>query len=283
MDYFNYKIKEEISLIEWFKKTHLAKNKVNYLIDNNCCYNSNNVLSRNSILSKGDNLYIDLSNFIELIDKTYSYDLDIIYEDEYLLIINKPSGFIIYDSIKLETITNMVNGYLSHKGITSVAYPCHRLDLETSGCLIYCKDIITLAYLSSLFEENKIQKDYLALVEGITDNKEIIDKPIGQHRHLNNTMIVSKTGKKALTSYVRLKSKNNVSLLRVSINTGRTHQIRVHLSFISHPIIGDEKYGSKVKASRIMLHCERITFFAIDGHKMSINAKIPTIMNKLVN
>lgn len=284
MSYYNAIINEEITLLEWFKKMHLAKGKINYLIDNHFCYCNGNIIYRDSLLNKGDYLCIDLSNYDDAISKTYDYFINVLYEDEYLLIIDKPEGFVIYDDNRENTITNMVNNYLLLKGVEVAAYPAHRLDEGTSGCLIYCKDIITLAYMSFLFESNKVNKQYLAIVEGNIKSEGLIDKPIGNNRHLNNTMIVIRTGKKAVTKYKKLKSKNNLSKIRVTIETGRTHQIRVHLSYLGYPIVGDIKYGSKIKASRIMLHCEKITFRNYStGKEMHIVAKIPTEMNKLVN
>lgn len=284
MSYYNVVINEQITLLEWFKKVHLAKNKMNYLIDNHFCYCNGNVVYRDSMLKKGDYLCIDLTNYDEIITYTYDFSLKVLYEDDYLLIIDKPEGFIIYDDNKKSTVTNMVNNYLLKKGIDIVAYPVHRLDEGTSGCLIYCKDIITLGYMSFLFESNKINKQYVAIIEGNINSEGVIDKPIGTNRHLNNTMIVSKTGKKAITKYFKIKYKNNLSQVLVKIETGRTHQIRVHLAYLGYPIVGDSKYGSKIKANRIMLHCEKITFMNyITKKEMSIMAKMPNEMNKLVN
>lgn len=284
MEYYLIQIHENLSLLEWFKHMKVSKNKYNYLIDNNLCYSNEKVLTRNSILKNGDYLYIDLSKYSDRIVKKCKYDFEVLYEDNYLLVINKPLGYVIYDENPSKiTITDMVNSYLLDKGEMTMAYAAHRLDIETTGCLVYCKDMITLAYVSAQFEEKNIQKEYLAVVEGITESNGMINAPIGNNRHLNNTMIVSKTGKPALTKFETICHNKNISLVRVTIKTGRTHQIRVHLAYINHPIIGDIKYGSKIKASRIMLHCYKVLFCHPESNNIiSIVSNMPNEMNKLV-
>ncbi len=283
MEYYSIQISKETTLLDWFKKMKVAKNKINYLIDNNLCYRKETILTRTSVLKDGDYLYIDLSNYSDMIVKKCKYDLEILYEDNYLIVVNKPYGCIIYDDTTQITLTDMVNSYLLDKGETTMAYPAHRLDKETTGCLVYCKDMITLAYVSSLFEEKKVTKEYLAIVEGKTDPSGIINQPIGSNRHLNNTMVVSKNGKPAITKYETIHYGKNKSLIKVLIETGRTHQIRVHMAYINHPLVGDVKYGSKIKAPRLMLHCSKVTFnYPSSNESITISSKIPQEMNKFV-
>ena len=282
MEYYSIQINIETTLLDWFKKMKVAKNKYNYLIDNNLCYSNEQTLTRT--LKDGDYLYIDISNYSDMIVKKCKYDLEILYEDNYLIVVNKPYGYIIYDDDTSKiTVTDMVNSYLLDKGETTMAYPAHRLDMETTGCLVYCKDMITLAYVSSLFEEKLVTKEYLAIVEGKTDPSGTINQPIGSNRHLNNTMVVSRNGKSALTKYETIHYGRNSSLIKVIIKTGRTHQIRVHMAYINHPLVGDEKYGSKIKTSRLMLHCSKVTFVYPSSNKtITILSKIPQEMNKFV-
>lgn len=283
MEYYSIQIEKEINLLDWFKKMRVAKNKYNYLIDNNLCYCNDQVLTRMSILESGSYLYIDLSNYTDRIVKKCKYNFDVLYEDNYLLIIDKPLGYPIYDDGNRLSITDMVNSYLLDKGENAMAYPAHRLDVETTGCLVFCKDMITLAFVSSLFEEKKVKKEYMAVVEGKPDASDVIDAPIGSNRHLNNTMVVSKTGKPAHTEYEVVHFSKNVSLVKVLIKTGRTHQIRVHMAYINHPIVGDLKYGSRIKANRLMLHCSKVTFTYPSSNKsITVSCNISQEMNKLV-
>lgn len=284
MSYYSVKINKSTTLLDWFNSMYVSKNKINYLIDNKLCFCNDVILKRDSIINSGEYLLIDLSNFDKKITSSFRFPFEIIYEDDYLLVINKPEGFTIYDDKNFVNVSNMVNYYLQINGINSSYYPAHRLDIDTSGCLIYCKDIITLAYLSKIFETKDIIKQYITVVEGNTPIKGLIDKPIGSNRHLNNTMVISKNGKKAITKYQKIKNNHQFSLIRVIIETGRTHQIRVHMGSIGHPIVGDFKYGSHFVENRIMLHCEKISIIHPVTRKMvTFIAKMPSKFNNLVN
>ncbi len=263
MSYFTVKIEEEILLLDWLKKMHVAKCRINYFIDNKCCFVNGQIVDRFTKLKKNDYLLIDTSNYDRNQIKVLNLDLDfeIIYEDDYIIIVDKLPNYLVHDDQSdTITMTNIVQSYLyKHNRLTSL-YPAHRLDQDTTGCLIFCKDIITLAYFSSLFEEKNITKTYLAIVEGLTNQHGVITSPIGKNRHVNNMMIICKNGKSAYTEYETLKQIGDNSIVRIAIKTGRTHQIRVHFSSINHPIVGDKQYGSKINAKRYFLHCEKISF-----------------------
>lgn len=280
MGLFTVEIKKESSLIAWFNEMHVAKNKINYLIDNNFCYVGSNILKRESILKVGDYLIIDTSNFDkeDCIDKTIDdINIDIIYEDDYIIVVNKLVGYLVHDDDNNNiTMTDIVKNYLRNKHQLTNLYAAHRLDQETSGCLLFCKDIITLAYFSYLFEQKELRKKYLAIVDGKCEKHGIITKPIGKNRHVNNVMIVCKNGKPAYTEYNLKKTFRNFSLLEVLIKTGRTHQIRVHLASIGHPLAGDNKYGSQTKLVHFFLHCYELCFYhPYQMTKVTINAKMP--------
>lgn len=288
MSYFTVQINQEISLINWFKQMHVAKNRINYLIDNQFCYANDKILNRNSIIKKGDCLIIDLSNYDSDYDQNKainSMKLEVQYEDEYIIVVDKKTDMIVYsDDSSQITMTDIVREYLKKRGESTLVYPAHRLDRETTGCLIYCKDIITLAYFSYLFEHHEVNKEYLAIVEGKTNLKEIITLSIGSDRHINNKMVVTKNGKPAYTRFETLKYIKNYSLIKVSIKTGRTHQIRVHLSAINHPLVGDKLYGSKISLKRFFLHCEEISFYyPFKEKKMRIKIGMPKDMVAFAN
>lgn len=286
MSYFTVKISRDISLLEWLKAMHIAKNRINYLIDNHLCYVSDQVVNRNTILKKGEYLFIDTSYYeTNNTIKDINIKIDIIYEDDYIIVVNKLANYLVYcDDENITTIIDIVRSYLYKHGKSTFIYPAHRLDIETSGCLIFCKDIITLAYFSYMFEEKSINKTYLAIVEGKTKKHSIITSPIGKNRHINNKMVVCKNGKAAYTEFETLKTFKDYSLLRIKIKTGRTHQIRVHLASINHPIVGDKLYGSKVELKSFMLHCERINFFYPYIEKeIEVVSKIPIAMSNFAN
>lgn len=282
MKYYTCQIKKETTLFEWFMSMKVAKNKVNYLIDNHFCFVDGNVLDRESILKYNDYLIIDLSNYEEIQYKHTDIKIDIVYEDDYIIVVNKPSGYIIYGDEDNVTVSDIVNSYTKTKEDT-YCYPAHRLDTDTTGCILFCKDIITLAYFSNIFESKEIRKEYLAIVEGITKPVGQINLSISKDRHNNNKMVVTRNGKSALTKYITIKTFKNYSLINVMIETGRTHQIRVHMSHIGHPLIGDVKYGSKISNNRTLLHCSKIEFtHPYFSKKMEIKTALPKDMYKFV-
>lgn len=272
------------TLKDLFNSFSVAKAKVNYLINNNCCYVNGEVANFDTILKQNDYLMIDISNYESLDYLPEEYKIDIIYEDEYLLIINKPSGYIIYpdDKTKTQTIANMIAYYYQSHGLDLTIRHCHRLDTQTTGCLVFAKDLITQSAMDKLFQTHQIQKNYLAIVEGMMHGKGKINASIGKDRHNSGKMIVNQNGMNALTLYEVISSNKTASLLNVQIMTGRTHQIRVHLSSILHPLYGDTLYGA-ITQSDIMLHCYTLEFIhPILGKKISVKASIPYEFNKIL-
>lgn len=285
MEYFTWEITYQTTLIDWFKNMHLSKNKINFLIDNNCCFVCSMALKRDSILNVGDFLMIDLSKFESPISSHDKFDLEILYEDDYLIIVNKKPGFIVHsDGVTLQpTIQDMVISYLRAKNDNHNAYPAHRLDTDTSGCLMFCKDIITLGYYSYMFSISCINKVYLALIEGHIKDKIVVNMGIGKDRHVNGKMVASPNGLSAISIFEMIEKYKNCSLVRVKIKTGRTHQIRVHASFIKHPLVGDVLYGSKVKASRVMLHSFSLAFYNLSKEEdILITCDVPKCFNEFM-
>lgn len=262
--YFNAKISKEMhkKTIQSILKTYgLSSSKIKYLFENQCCYVNGEISDENQILKVNDYLMIDISNFEKLDYLPEAYELKILYEDEYLLIINKPPGYIIYPENHRghSTIVNFVANYYAKKGLNLSIRQCHRLDKDTSGCLIFAKDLITHSAMCKLFENHQIEKTYWAYVEGIIEESGEINFPIGKDRHVNGKMITHSKGKTAHTYYKPLSVKKDKTLLEIRIDTGRTHQIRVHMATIGHPLIGDKLYGAKTN-QRVMLHCKTMLF-----------------------
>lgn len=251
---------DECSLEQWLSEMKVAKNKINYLFQNGCCFINGVSANPESILHQNDYLMIDISNFENNPYAPLDIKVDIIYEDDYLLVVNKPSGYIIYpeDVCDNQTMASIITNYYQSTGQNHGIHHVHRLDKETTGCLIYAKDIITLAKLSYDFENKHIKKTYLALVNQKIEKNGIIESPIGSDRHQNGKMAIVKNGAAAQTKYYVEKNVGNNTLLKIVITSGRTHQIRVHLSSIGYPLIGDTLYGSKQKANRVMLHSSQI-------------------------
>jgi len=193
--------------------------------------------------------------------------LDIIYEDDDLALINKKSGLVVHPAPGNYEHT-LVNALLYHFKNLSDINPqrpgiVHRLDKDTSGILVIAKNNASHLTLSQQFAKHSIKRKYIALVKGKMEfDEHIIELPIGRHPHRRKEMAVGfgdKT-KYAKTYYRTLKRTKNFSLLELEPFTGRTHQLRVHLAFLGHPILGDSKYGKNKEFNRLALHAKSVGF-----------------------
>ncbi len=193
--------------------------------------------------------------------------LDIVYEDDYVMVIDKPAGLTVHPAPGHPNGT-LVNAILAHcpdlMSIKGSVRPgiVHRLDKDTSGLMMVAKNDIAQISLSQQIKRREVKKGYLVLVKGNpTPSSGSIDAPIGRHPKDRKRMAVVSTGKKALTFYWVKQLLSNYSLLEVQIETGRTHQIRVHFSAIGHPVIGDSIYGKRSDLlDRQFLHAYRLGF-----------------------
>ena len=204
-----------------------------------------------------------------------------VYQDQHLVIVNKSEGMKTHGNQPNEiALLNHVSAY-----VDQTCYVVHRLDMETSGLVLFAKNPFILPILNRLLEKKEISREYWALVDGNISNKELVfrDK-IGRDRHDCRKRIVdTKNGQYAETHVSRLKQfPNKTSLVRCKLKTGRTHQIRVHLSHHNFPILGDPLYNSKSKTSRLMLHAFRLSFtHPLTSEKLSFNALSDTFEREL--
>lgn len=212
------------------------------------------------VLQENDFVSIDIESFETGSIPPYDFPLSIIYEDEDILIVNKPRGMLVHsDGRDHHTLNNALSCYYQQKGIRRLVRHCHRLDYETGGLLLYAKHFLAHAFINEQIEKRTLRKKYYALVAGrVQPEAGFIDLKIGRNRHLKNQYMVSPTGKEALTVYKTLKSNERASLLDVEIRTGRTHQIRVHFSYLKHPLIGDAIYG--LPGKKLMLEAYYLAF-----------------------
>lgn len=187
----------------------------------------------------------------------------VLYEDEQLIVLDKPDGMKTHPNQPNEndTLLNHLADYLVEKGETP--YVVHRLDKETSGAILFAKNPFILPILGRMLEKKEIHRQYQAVVNGIVCPLDFtINKKIGRDRHDRRKRVIDeKNGRQAITHVhvVKANKKNNQSKLEITLDTGRTHQIRVHLLSINHAILGDPLYYTK-GASRLMLHAKKLYF-----------------------
>lgn len=214
-------------------------------------------------------------------------DLNIIYEDEYYIVINKPSGIAIHPSILHYTdiLANGVKFYFEQKNIKKKIRPINRLDKDTSGIVIFAKNEYIQEFLVKEMKKNTFFKEYIAVCEGIFESKiGTINLPIGRKENSIIERCVCSDGDIAITHYNVLKSLKNTSVVHVTLETGRTHQIRVHLSNIGHPILGDTLYGNPSSViNRQALHAYKVKFIhPITGLNVEYIATIPSDIKSII-
>jgi 23S rRNA pseudouridine1911/1915/1917 synthase len=211
--------------------------------------------------------------------------LDILFEDDDLLVINKPAGMVVHPGAG-NTSRTLVNALLAHcrtlSGIGGKERPgiVHRLDKETSGCLVVAKNDSAHQSLSRQFAERTVEKIYLALVAGTLRKAHgVIDANIGRHsKHRQRMVVKPERGRSARTDYHVVRSRDGISLVECVLHTGRTHQIRVHLHHLGHPVLGDKVYGRQrtPEFPRQMLHAWKLGFnHPRDGKRLTFEAPVP--------
>ena len=191
-------------------------------------------------------------------------DLNIIFEDDWILVVNKPAGIAIHPSVLhySDSLCNGIRFYFDKIGLKKKIRPVNRLDLNTSGLVVFAKCEYIQECLINQMKKNQFKKEYLAVCDGIFDEKSgTINLPIARKENSIIERCISENGQTAITHYEVLKEFDNYSLVKCSLETGRTHQIRVHMSAIGHPLLGDSLYGSiSDLINRQALHCYNLQF-----------------------
>ena len=271
------------------KFPQFSRSQIQKLINSeNITINSNPIKASTEIINKDNiEITIPINKKNKLLKSKIS--LEIIHEQSNLVIINKPKGIVVHPSKghSNNTVVNALMGmkieFESNMGETK-PWLIHRLDKDTSGLLIVAKNKKEYEYLIELQKERKIKKYYLAVVSGIPDKKyATIDAPISRNKSHRKKMSINTSGRKSLTTYKVLKSNSKMSLIELELHTGRTHQIRVHMQAIGHPIIGDKLYGKKsTLIDRQLLHAYKLEFKDSKNKKISIENKPDKDMSEFI-
>lgn len=244
----------------------------------------------------GEVIELDIPEAKETGVKAEDIPLDIVYEDEDIIVVNKPKGMVVHPANGNPDGT-LVNAIMAHckgslSGIGGEIRPgiVHRLDKDTSGLLIVAKNDKAHINMSEQIKNREVKKIYIALVRGVVpENEATINMTIGRSTKDRKKMAVRKDGKEAITHFKVLKRYANYTLLEVKIDTGRTHQIRVHMAEIGHPVVGDMVYSNGKNEFGIqgqMLHAKSLDFkHPISGKQMHLEAEVPegvvSVLNQL--
>lgn len=241
---------------------------------------------------ESDKISLDVSEKIEKceIEKPFKYDLDILYEDDFFIVVNKPGEMECHPchSNYTSTLANCLAYYWLKKGEYHKCHIVNRLDRGTSGICVVAKNRFAHGRLSFAMKNKTFQKYYTAIVHGdITPDCGVIDLPIGRSDDSIIKRNVQEDGKRAVTLYEKIGAVNDYSVVNIKLETGRTHQIRVHFSHINHPLVGDWLYGNgdkeKELISRQALHCQRISFpHPATNENMEFTLDLPEDMKSLL-
>lgn len=264
-----------------------TRNAVVNLIESNSVLVNNSATTKNYKLRQGDLITVSIPDPVEYEAKAENIPLDIVYEDDDLLVVNKPKGMVVHPAAGNYEGT-LVNALLYHcgdslSGINGVMRPgiVHRIDKNTSGLLIVAKNDFAHKILSEQIKEHSFTREYEAVVYGnLKCDKGTVDAPIGRHHIDRKRMTVTeKNSKNAVTHYEVIKRYRGYTHIRCILETGRTHQIRVHMAYLGHPVSGDDVYGvksEKVNFTGQCLHARKIGFVHPRSEKyMEFTSRLP--------
>ncbi|MDY4077989.1 MAG: RluA family pseudouridine synthase [Clostridium sp.] len=249
-------------------------------------------IKSNYKLKENDEILITMPKALELEVEAEDIPLDILYEDNDVIVINKPQGMVVHPAPGNYTKT-LVNALLYHckdlSTINGVIRPgiVHRIDKDTTGVLVVAKNDEAHNFLSKQLQTHSMKREYIALVEGrLKEDKGTINKPIGRNKKDRLKMGIVDDGKRAVTHYEVLERYKNTTLIKCVLETGRTHQIRVHMASIGHPLVGDEVYGFKKQRFKLqgqVLHAKTLGFIHPKTKEyMEFTTNLPEYYNNLI-
>lgn len=294
MEIYEFTVKEDDERLDKFLSRHIpdiSRSKIQQAVKDGQVLVNGQAVKANYKLKEDDHVRMEYEEeVLELVSE--EVPLDIIYEDDTVLVLNKPSGLVVHPAPGHPDGT-LVNRLLAHTSrlsdINGEFRPgiVHRLDKDTSGILVVAKTNQAHEDLAQQFKLNLPLREYAALVHGHMDSpKGTINMPLGRDPHNRIKFAVQPDGKASVTHFKVEKEFKSLSLLKVQLETGRTHQIRVHLSHIDHPVYGDYLYGSpqKLADDRYCLHAKRIGFrHPVTQEWMEFETELPDFFQKILD
>lgn len=270
------------SILEVLNYYNLGKEKIKKVK----FFLNGNSVDKSKVLMLKDVLELEYEDEIDFLPEDKK--LNILYEDDNLLIVNKPINMLVHPDSKdkLGTLVNIVSNYYykTNQNI-SVKY-LHRIDMDTTGIVVFAKDILTASKLGVEIKDHTFTRRYLCIASGkFIEDSGIYNYPIAENRYIANKKRVSPTGKEAITHYKIIKRlRKNLNLCLVELKTGRTHQIRVHFSYKGHPLVGDALYnGNTNLLKRQALHSYEVDFIhPIKNERVYVKCELPLDMRKIV-
>ncbi|KOA20965.1 ribosomal large subunit pseudouridine synthase D [Clostridium homopropionicum DSM 5847] len=270
-----------------------SRSYIQKLIEGSHILVNNKEKKSNYKLNNNDIITIELPEVQELVVEAENIPLDILYEDEDVVVINKPQGIVVHPAPGNYKGT-LVNALLYHcedlSGINGVARPgiVHRIDKDTSGILVIAKNDKAHNKLAEQLKNHSMIREYIALVEGrIKQDKGVVDKPIGRNPKDRLKMGIVSGGKRAVTHYEVIERFEKNTLIKCILETGRTHQIRLHMSHIGYPIVGDPVYGIKKQKFNLrgqMLHAKKLGFIhPSTGEYMEFESSLPEYFTHILD
>lgn len=283
-----------VRIDKWLSENidELSRASVQKLLKEGNILINSGAVNKNYKLRKNDVIDINIPDPVILDVLPQDIPIDIVYEDDDLLVVNKPKGMVVhpaagnYDNTLVNALLYHCEGRLS--GINGVIRPgiVHRIDKYTSGLLIVAKNDNAHKHLAEQIKSHSFTREYCGIVCGrIKDHENTINAPIGRHKYDRKKMTVTdNNSKNAVTHYKVLKVFEKYTLLKFKLETGRTHQIRVHMSYIGHPILGDDVYGKAFKGiDGQCLHAKKIGFIhPSTGEYMEFDSELPEYFEKVL-
>lgn len=271
----------------------LSRSRIQQLLDDGCIHVNDEVKKNKYKVKAGDEIVVEIPEVKELEAIPQDLNLDILYEDDDIIVINKPKGMVVHPGAGNPDNT-LVNGLLFHckdlSGINGILRPgiVHRIDKDTTGCIVACKNDKAHEAISKQLSNKTCSREYIAIVHGVIPHDNgTIDAPIGRDPKDRQKMVVTdKNARDAVTHFKVEERFKNYTLVSFKLETGRTHQIRVHMQYIGFPIVGDPKYSlrnTRQDTEGQVLHAKALTLVhPTTKETMTFNAPLPPYFGKLI-